>query len=563
MLKLLIVKNIALSASVELEFAPGLNLLTGETGAGKSLVVDALGLVLGARGDAELIRTGEKTATVEAVFDVPGIGALLEARGLPVDGDEVILRRELGAAGRSRAAVNGALVPVATLRELAPALAAIHGQNEHRDLLDEDSHGEFLDEFAGLLAERAALGDAYRDLRAAEAELEATTAGERGLADRREFLSFQLTEIDRAALEPGEDEILAAERVVQANSGRLAGLSSEAYAALYEDEGAVLEKLAAIYRKVQELAALDPRFAPHLESRAAVTASLDELALFLRDYKDTLGADPARLDAIESRLALIDRLKKRHGGSLVAVLEFAERTRDELGLSRSPEETLALLEKRVSDGRQRYRALAVALSAKRRKAALVLEKRVLRELGELAMEKTAFTVALSSSNEPELWGATGFDRPQFCISANVGEESRPLARVASGGELSRILLALRTVEAGRKNRATAVFDEVDSGIGGRVAEVVGRKLRAVAQYRQVLCVTHLAAVASQADAHFVVRKRVASGRTLSEVAELDAAGRIEEIARMMGGETITATSRKHAREMLEHAQAKPRVKAGE
>lgn len=554
MLKLLIVKNIALSASVELELAPGLNVLTGETGAGKSLVVDALGLVLGGRGGADLIRTGQKSATVQGLFERPGVAALLESRGLPVEGDELIIRRELSVAGRARASANGALVPVSTLKDLSENLAVIHGQHEHRELLDTETHGALLDAFGGLQTEVDEVASTFAELRAIEKDLESIRAGEKGIAERREILAYQLDEIDRAHLEPGEDERLETEKRIQANAGRLANLSGEAYAALYDDEGAALERIAVVYRRIQELARLDPRFQSHLDGRDAVISSLEDLSLLLRDYQETVAADPRRLDAIESRLAMVDRLKKRHGGSVVSVLAFAESCRDELAASRSPEETVRRLEERRGAAQARYLDLARKLSARRRHAATSLVRRVRKELDELAMEKTHFSVDFGPDPADEgALRANGLEQPQFLISANLGEEPRPLARIASGGELSRILLALRTVEAGADHGVTAVFDEVDSGIGGRVAEVVGRKLKEVSRHRQVLCVTHLAGIASQADAHFAVRKRVAQGRTFSEVEALDDAGRVEEIARMIGGETITPLTRKHAREMIELA----------
>ncbi len=554
MLKLLIVKNIALSSSVELELAPGFNVMSGETGTGKSLLVDALSLLLGGRGGPDLIRTGEKAATVEGVFEAHDLVPLLEERGLPVDGDEIIIRRELQVSGRTRASLNGALVPLAALKELSPRLAVIHGQHEHRELRDPESHGALLDRFAGSESAAREVADAFALLRAIEREIDEFRNGENGLVQRHEMLAYQLAEIERAGLRPGEDERLAGERVIAANAERLTALSSEAYAALFEDDGSALERLATVYRKVRELAGLDARFRPHLAARDAVVSDLEDLAFHLRDYREKLDSDPGRLETIESRLAVIDRLKKKHGGSLASALSFAEACREELAAARSPEETIKRLEERRLTARTRYHELASDLSAGRRRAAASLEKRLRHELDELAMEKTRFRVDFAGDpGDESAWSARGLEQIEFLISPNLGEELRPLADIASGGELSRILLALRTVESAKQPRATAVFDEVDAGIGGRVAEVVGRKLKDVARCGQVLCVTHLAAIASQADVHFAVRKRVVKGRTISTVEPLDESGRVEEIARMMGGATITTLTRKHAREMLELA----------
>lgn len=554
MLKLLVVQNIALSASVELSLGPGLNVLTGETGAGKSLVVDALGLLLGDRAGPELIRTGEEAASVQAVFAADAAGPRLEAHGLPIENDEVIVRRDLQASGRSRASINGTLVPVSLLRSVGETLAVIYGQHEHRALLDPESHGALLDRFAGLSTAANEVGRLYHEMRSTEKELEQLRAGEQGAAQRRELLLFQLAEIDRAEVEAGEDERLAAERKVQANAERLANLAREAYGALFEDEGSVLERLSVVYRRVEDLAAIDPRFTDHAQARAGVVAALNDLSLALRDYRETLTVDPARLDAIEARLALIERLKKRHGDGLDAVLDFARDAREELGRFASPGETRAALENKRANLRDRYLSMARELSIKRRQAAFGLEERIRVELDEVAMEGTRFAVDFGppAGEDDEIrWTARGLEQPQFLLSANVGEDLRPLSRIASGGELSRILLALRTVDPKGDGGATAVFDEVDSGIGGRVAEVVGRKLKAISRTTQVLCVTHLASIASQADQHFAVRKHVTGGRTISDVQELGAAERVTEIARMIGGESISDVTRKHAKEMIE------------
>jgi DNA repair protein RecN (Recombination protein N) len=554
MLKYLKIRNIALAATVELEFATGLTLLTGETGAGKSILIDALGLVLGGRGSADLIRTGEDSASVEALLESAQAADILAARGLPVEGEEIVIRRELQSSGKGRAWLNGALVPVSVLRDLAPAVATVHGQHEPQGLLDPETHLTLLDRHAGLLDAAAALAEPFRRVREVDAALESLTRDRRESERRRETLEYQLAEIDKAQLLPGEEEELRQEKVRHANAERLSTLSSEAYALLFEDEDAVLGRLGHVFRRVEELARFDPRFAPHLEARSAVKAQLDDLAWFLRDYRDSLQTSPERLDELETRLALVERLKRKYGGDVAEILAFAERCRAELRDLGSPEERERALQAERKQAGDRYRALAMDLARRRRAAAREMEKAVQGELAQLAMEKTQFRVAFTPEDarpeDPAAWSERGIETAEFLLSPNPGEALRPLARIASGGELSRILLALNA--AGRLDVAgkTIVFDEVDAGIGGRVAEVVGRKLRLLAERHQVLCVTHLPQIASLADQHHVVTKRVEKGRTLTDVRSLQGPERVEEVARMLGGEVVTETARRHAREMV-------------
>ena len=557
MLKLLRISNIAIIAELELEFGSGLSLLTGETGAGKSILIDALGLLFGARASSELIRTGEERAVVEAVFESAGAARAGEAHGLSVEGEELVLRREVHSSGKGKATVNGALVPVSVLRELAPWLAAIHGQHEPQGLLDPETHIAVLDRHAGLADDAEALAAPFRRLREVEAELESLRRDRREAERRREMLDYQAAEIEKAQLGAGEEEALRQEKQIQASAGRLAELSSDAYRLLYDDEDAVVSRLGQIYRKVEELAAIDPRLAPHLEAKAAVRASLDDLALFLRDYREGLQVSPGRLDEIESRLDLVERLKRKYGATVEEVIAFGARCRADLASLGSPEEREATLQREREELAGKYLAAARALSKKRRSAARELEKKMQSELAELAMDKTRFKVQfqpdVAGDDDSAVWTEQGLETAEFLISPNPGEELRSLARIASGGELSRILLALKSVAHDDfipRERKTLVFDEVDAGIGGRVAEVVGRKLRAIAERHQVLCVTHLPQIASMADSHFVVRKRVERGRTITDVRPLSDAERVEEVARMLGGETVTETARRHAREMV-------------
>jgi DNA repair protein RecN (Recombination protein N) len=557
MIKLLRISNIALVQAADLELGPGLTLLTGETGAGKSILVDALSLVLGARASSDLIRTGADRAVVEAVIESDRARDALERMGLPADDDEIIVRRELQASGKGRATVNGALVPASVLRDLGPHLAAIHGQHEPQGLLDPDTHLDVVDHHAGV--DRAGVAEAHRRLREAEAQLDALRRDRRECERRREMLEYQLAEIHKAGLRAGEEEELRSEKSVQANAGRLSALASEAYALLYEDDAAVLARLRQAYRRVEELAGIDRRFQGYLEGREAVMAQLDDLALFLRDYQDGVQVVPGRLDEIESRLALVERLKRKYGATEEEILAFAERCRAELQRLASPEEAERALGQERAAAIARYVELATVLAKKRRAAAKDLEKKVEAELALLAMEKTRFKVRfdpdipMADGADTSGWTERGLETAEFLLSPNPGEELRPLARIASGGELSRILLALKSVATLDAPGQTLVFDEVDAGIGGRVAEVVGRKLRAMAQQHQVLCVTHLPQIASMADAHYVVRKSTERGRTTTVLERLRDGERVEEVARMLGGETVTDTARKHAKEMVRQA----------
>jgi len=557
MLKLLRINNIALIPSLELELESGLTLLTGETGAGKSILIDSLGLLLGRRASTDLIRSGEERGSVEAVVQWEGSEAWLETHGLLSDGQDVVLRREIHASGKGRATVNGALVPVAVLRELAPSLAVMHGQHEPQGLLDPHRHLELLDHFTDT-AGGVEVGRRYRELREVEGALERLRLDRREVERHREMLEFQAGEIDASSLVPGEEEALRVEKARLANAGHLAELSGEAYALLYDDEEAALGRLGQVFRRVEDLAAIDPDFQPHLEARGGLMAQLEELALQLRGYQERLDVAPGRLDEVESRLALIERLERKYGASVEEVLAFGRRCREELEELGRPEEREATLEERREALAAEYLKAARALSRRRRAGAAELEKAVQKALGQLAMEQTVFRVSFeppstADARGREHWTERGLESAEFLLSPNPGEELRPLARIASGGELSRIMLALQSVAHGESPGVTMVFDEVDAGIGGRVAEVVGRKLKAASARQQVLCVTHLPQIAALADHHLAVRKRIEGDRTVTLVESLSSEQRAEEIARMLGGEVVTDTARRHAGEMLKHS----------
>lgn len=543
MLRFLSIRHLAVIDRLELEFEPGLNVLTGETGAGKSILVGAVGLLVGGRASADLVRTGEDTAAVEAIFETPA-------------GAELIVRREVSAQGRSRAMVDGALTTSSALRDLCGGLVDLHGQHEHQVLLDPASHLDLLDEFAGAAPERSQVAEAYGRWSALGGERDRLLTGEREKAARAEFLQFQLGEIDRANPKPGEDEELDAARRVLGNADRLQRLCAEAYETLYEGDAAVLPALGQVWKKLADLAALDTRFTPHLDARAAVKSQLEDLAYFLRDYAAAIDASPARLQEVEDRLAVLERLKRKHGPSLEDVLERREQLRRELHGIEHATEKAATLDAELQLARTAYLEAAARLSAKRQAAAGTFCRALEQSLADLAMSRTRCEVRFAAAGDDNGWSDRGVDQAEFYISANPGEDVKPLARIASGGELSRIMLALKTLASTDAPGKTLIFDEVDAGIGGAVADVVGLRLQRLGGRFQVLCITHLPQIAAYGTTHFHITKSVRAGRTLTDVTRVAGDDREAELARMIGGPDISTAVRASAREMLSARRAK-------
>jgi len=538
MLRFLSIRNLAVIDRLELEFEPGLNVLTGETGAGKSILVGAVGLLVGGRASAELVRTGEDQAAIEAVFEDP-------------DGRELMVRRDISSqSGRSRAFMNGVLVTSTALRDAAAQLVDLHGQHEHQVLLDPASHLDLLDAFAGLEAERERVGEAFARIQVVTSERDRLATDLRERTRREEYLQFQLTEIRRAAPTPGEDEELSTSRQVLANAERLERLCAEAYTGLYEGDGAALPALAAVWKRVGELASIDPQFQPYVSARDAVKSQLEDLAYFLRSYSAGIDTSPARLQEVEDRLAVLERLKKKHGPTLQDVIETeAALTRELQSLAHSGERA-SELDAELEIARTAYLRLAEALSSKRRAAATTFSARLVASLADLAMNRTRCEVRFNGSRGPEGWSARGVDEAEFYISPNPGEDLRPLARIASGGELSRLMLALKTLASTDAPGKTLIFDEVDAGIGGTVADIVGARLRELAGECQVLCITHLPQIAAYGGTHYRIEKALKSGRTITSVTRLGVRDREEELARMIAGSEISASVRASAREML-------------
>lgn len=548
------VENYAIIDNVAVEFGPGLNLLTGETGAGKSILIDALALLLGEKSSSEMVRHRAEKAVVSGVFQLEPrrLDPLLEGNGLDSAGEQMIVRREIAAGGKGRVFINNQPATVAVLKQLAPLLAAIHAQSESIVSFDGAARLDLLDTFAALdtsACEAAFSG--WKALRERIAELENNEQDRLRLVD---LWSFQRKEIVGARLEVGEDRKLEAEKLVLANAEKLHGAASAAYQLLYEDNGSASGALRTALRHVQELARYDGKFKDVAEALDSAAISVEDAADTLRDYAEDIHASPERLAEIEDRLALLDRLKRKYGNTLEQVIAYGEEVAGKLDEVENRDEHLAQLRLELRTLSEEYLQAARGLSRKRYEAARRLEKQVEAELHDLAM-KARFKVELAGTDEEGNWTAAGFDRVQYLIAANPGEPLGPVEKIASGGELSRVLLALKsTIEAGAKRRnpvqRTLVFDEIDIGIGGRAAEAVGKKLKTLARGNQVLCITHLPQIASFADRHFLIEKRESAGRSRTSIHLLPEAERREEIARMLSGAKLTDASRKQAELLL-------------
>jgi DNA repair protein RecN (Recombination protein N) len=562
MLRFLSVRHLAVIDRVEVEFEPGLNVLTGETGAGKSILVEAIDLLMGGRASADLVRTGEDHATIQAVFEVSGLPRhSAEREG---GGREVIVRREISAQGRSRAFIDDALATAGALKDFGASALSLHGQHEHQSLFDPADHADLLDAFAGHATLCEQVASAYDEWRSAADGLQRTQLSDREKRARVDIAAFQIDEIDRVAPHSGEDDALGAERQVLANADRLSRLSSDAYAALYEGEAAALSTLAGVWKRVQELAVLDARAASYLDARDEVTTRLEDLAFFLRDYRARLDASPDRLQAVEDRLAALDRVKRRYGPALDDVLARRRTLQDELDELGASDERAAQLAETERHSRARFVDAAAALTAARVTAARTLGAALARDLVELAMPSCRVDVRVSPIAESGRWSRKGTDDVEFFFSPNPGEDLRPLARIASGGELSRFMLALRLLTRRDAAGQTLIFDEVDAGIGGAAADAVGARLQALGRFQQVLCVTHLAPIAARADVQFEIAKHVKGGRTHTSVAKLDAEGREREVARMIAGAAVSPAVLASAREMLaERRRDEQKAKHGE
>ncbi|MGB9103841.1 MAG: DNA repair protein RecN [Terriglobales bacterium] len=549
------VENYAVIDHVVVEFAPGLNLLTGETGAGKSILIGALALLLGEKATSDIIRHGADKAVVSAVFDVDDRRAaeVLEQNGIDSENCEIILRREIANGGRGRVFVNNQPATVAVLKQLAPMLASVHAQSESILGFDAAARLKLLDRFGGCDAgAAAAVFGTWHGIRGRIAELE------RGEQDKLRLLdlwSFQKKEIEGARLQAGEDERLQAEKRVLANAEKIYLAAMTAYDLLYEGDASAASSLRAASRQIEELARYDPTFQDSLAALESARIAAEDLGATLREYAGAIHASPERLAEIEDRLATLDRMKRKYGESLDAVIAYGEEVARKLNEIENKDEVLRNLHSELAAAAAQYLAAARALSRQRTEAARRLEKLVEQEVNELAM-KAAFRVQVDGSDDEQNWNSSGFDQVRYLIATNPGEPLKPVEQIASGGEMSRVMLALKaTIEARTRRRSnqtqrTMVFDEIDIGIGGRAAEAVGKKLKELAATSQVLCITHLPQIACFADQHYVIEKKAVAGRTRTVLRRLDDRERREELARMLSGAKVTETSLKHAEQML-------------
>lgn len=556
MLSRLVVKNFAIIDKIEVEFKEGFNVLTGETGAGKSIVMNALNLLLGDRASSDLIRTGEEEASVEGLFELnraKEIEELLQEQDIPFDDGQLIVRRVVARSGRNRAYLNGVLSPISLLKEIGERLVDMFSQHDHQSLARPGLHLPLLDDFAEADELREKITGLVRRRKEIVADIERLT-GE-SAAERIDYLDFQVSEIDAAALVEGEEEQLAAERRVLVNIEKLARLAGEAEARLYSDDDAIIETLSGIADRVEQIRDLDPAFNGNAVAAGESIALLEDLAASLRDYANRLEADPGRLEEVEDRLESIFRLKKKHGGDVAEILAKRNQLAEELEELQNAESRAAELAKQREKLGVEILQLAELLTAKRTEYAAVLENNISRELAALNMPRTIFKVRFKprAGEGADAVGDRGAEDCEFLISPNPGEDPKPLARIASGGELSRVMLSLKSA-LGKKGLATLVFDEVDSGVGGPTAAAVGERLDRLAKRNQVIVITHLPQIASMGSTHYHVEKQSDKKSTSTSITALGLERRIEEIARMIGDREITETTRLQAKEMIERAR---------
>lgn len=556
MLSLLHIENIALIQSADIRFEPGFNVLTGETGAGKSIVIDSIGAVLGERTSRELIRTGAKSALVTAVFtQVPPL-PWLEENGFPTGEEELLLQRELQGDGRNVCRIDGKLVTVAQLRELGRQLLNIHGQHDGQQLLDPASHLGYLDQFGGCQPLLESYQEAYRKWHDIRREMDKLQMDEAERSRRVDTLNYQIQELERAQLKAGEDEELSARRTLLRSAGRLMEAVQSAEFALSgdEDRDGACSLIAQAEGEVQGVSSISPELSELSEKLTALRCAADDAADTLRDLSRSFDFSPGELDQVEERLDLLYRLRKKYGPTVEDMLSYLDRCRKELDQIQYADDTLARLEKELKKAQKEAVRRGEVLSQARREAAGALQARVQEELRQLDMPKVQFQTEFTPKGGEAGMDETGLDEVQFLMSANLGEALKPIQKVASGGELARIMLALKNVLAEGDQIGTLVFDEVDTGVSGRAAQKVAEKMAQVARGKQVLCVTHLPQIAAMADTHFSVQKGEREGRTYTRLERLDRSQRREELARLIGGASITPSLLESAEELLRQAE---------
>ena len=574
MLTELSIKNFAIIDNLKIFLKPGLNILTGETGAGKSIIIDALNLALGERSSSELIRSGEKAASVESVFEISKnqkIKELLNDIGIKIEaGDDLIIKREITETGKSQVYINGERFNVSALSKIGEHLVDIHGQHDHQLLLRRENQLEVVDDYGSLLPLRDEVSSRFLKLQKIDEEISELKKSYEEKTQKQDLLLFQIQEISKANIKPDEDEELKREKEILKNSLLLTQTVHKACEVIYDSDNSVYSLLSSILPELSRISSIDEKLSPFSKKLGEILTEAKELTSDLRSYADGIDSDPKRLEEISERIDFLNRLKKKYNADLEEILKLKDYKEEELNKLDNSEQEIQKLEASINKLKSELEQLSLDLSQKRKAVAAEIEKKVEKKMKGLKMERARFRINFreglkDNGNNPSAspfnkggpggfseykFTPRGIDDIEFLISPNSGEELKPLSKIASGGELSRIMLAIKSILAEADRVPVLVFDEIDSGIGGEVAKVVGERLKAVSTARQVLCITHLPQIAGFADAHFKVSKNVIDGRTVAKVEELDSSGRVEEIAKMLGGEKVTEISRRHAREML-------------
>ena len=578
MLTELSIKNFAIIDNLKISLKPGLNILTGETGAGKSIIIDALNLALGERSSSELIRSGEKAASVESVFEISKnqkIKELLNDIGIKIEaGDDLIIKREITETGKSQVYINGERFNVSALSKIGEHLVDIHGQHDHQLLLRRENQLEVVDDYGNLLPLRDEVGSRFLHLQKSDEEISELKKSYSEKVQKQDLLLFQIQEISKANIKTGEDEELKREKEILKNSLLLTQTVHKACEVIYDSDNSAYNYLSSILPELSRISSIDEKLSPFRKKLEEILMEAREIASDLRSYAEGIDSDPKRLEEISERIDFLNRLKKKYNADIEKILKLKDSKQEELDKLENSGQEIEKLEASLNKLRSELEALSIDLSRKRKSVAAEIEKKVEKKMKGLRMEKARFRISFGEglkdngnnpssppfvkggpggfSGENTLYKFTrrGIDDIEFLISPNSGEELKPLSKIASGGELSRIMLAIKSMLAEADRVPVLVFDEIDSGIGGEVAKAVGEKLKEVSKSRQVLCITHLPQIAGFADTHFKVTKETINGRTVAKVHELDSKGRVEEIAKMLGGEKVTDISRKHAKEML-------------
>ncbi len=551
------IRNFAIIDELNLSFSKGFNVITGETGAGKSIILNAVHLLMGDKASEELIRSSEEEASIEALFDItenPEIKEKVREKATrtntAADGNVCLISRMLSRSGRGKAFLNENLTTLGTLAEVGERLLSIYGQHEHQSLQRVETHLDILDEFGGLVNLRKEYQEYFERFLSLSGQIKRIQEERERVAKEKELMSFQLREIEGSGIRVGEEEALKEEQRILSHSRKLMDFVRLSNELLYEGEGSTIERIQTIIRQGSEMMAIDPSLSETMRNLEATSIQLEEVVHSLRDYLKRIEVNPMRLEEVGNRLEEIGRLKRKYGPTVEEVLAFREKIKKTLNAFSSNEEKLSHLEGMRFSLQGEMIALARRLSRERKRVASELKRAVERELGNLGMRKTTFEVRMEEGD----LSPKGLDRVEFLISPNVGEEVKPLAKIASGGELSRMMLAMKKILARVGGRQVLIFDEVDSGIGGAVAEVVGRTLKDLSKHHQILCVTHLPQIACYADTHYCVGKVVRGNRTVTVVERLEKEAIVDEIARMLGGMKVTEKTRAHAKEMIENAR---------